>query len=446
MKILIVEDNQGDYEYICALLEEDIKFSYEIIRGETLRDAKTIASAETPDLILLDLHLPDSFGIETAEKMIQSVPHIPIIVLTGLKNEETGLEAIKKGAQDFISKNDLDTKYLVKSIEYSLERKKYIEDFKKTQQEIFYLLDYSSDGVCVVDNDLNIKDLNSAFAKLFRLDEAKSLSSKIAEALSDFSESGLKEKINSVLANRKHQLFNYQVNVLTETWYEIRLDPYPSGIIISVRDISDMMAEHKELNLLNASLQKSTDSTISLLAQLVELKEPYTAGHQERVALLSDQIAGKLKLTSLQKKALNLAAKIHDIGKTAIPSEILVKPSTLSENEMKLVRYHVESGYNLINKIDTEINLSDIVLQHHERIDGSGYPNGITGKEMLLEAKILAVADVVDAMMSHRPYRSAFTSTQVIQELDKNKSILYDKEVVMACIDILKKKSMEEGN
>ena len=437
MKILIVEDNNGDYDYISLLLKEESGLSMQIIRSTTLEEARSVCENECPDLILLDLGLPDSKGIDTAVKVIEFAQRIPVIVLTGFQSEETGLRAIKSGAQDYICKNELSTNYLIKSIKYSLERKKHEDDLKSSRQKITYLLDYYSDGVCVVDNSLKVHEINNSFSRLFNISHPDPYGKDLGVVLGSHYLPIFQDKLNQISITRKHQLFDYNVNDKKDLWYEIKLDPYPEGIIIFVRDISENVAEQKMLNDLNETLRKSTDSTIKLLSELVELKEPYTAGHQERVAQLCSLIADEIKLPRKQKIATVLAARIHDIGKTAIPSEILVKPSSLSENEMSLIRHHVLSGYNLVKKIETDLNLADIIMQHHERINGSGYPNGITDKQILTEAKILGVADVVDAMLSHRPYRTARTKQEVIEELEKNKGILYDPTIVFICKDIL---------
>lgn len=442
VKILIIEDNNGDYDYICELLKEEATMQIKISRGKSLKEAEKLSFEKHPDLVLLDLGLPDSFGLETLETMVNLLPNTPIIVLTGFQSYEVGVDAIKEGAQDFLSKNDLTTGTLLKSIEYSLERKKFIDDYKLTQQRINYLLNYYSDGVCVVNSDLHVIELNKSFINLFNIESNKAIGISLSVLLEELPNSDFLEKINSVIKNGNHQLFDYNFGE-SEIWYEIKLDPYPDGIIIFARDISANVSEQKTLNELNESLQKSTDSTISLLTDIIELKEPYTAGHQERSATLCELISDELNIPRWQKETISFAARIHDIGKTAIPAEILSKPTSLSKNEMNLVHYHVESGYNLVKKLDSNMNLSEIILQHHERIDGSGYPNGIVGKDMLIESKILAVADVVDAMLSHRPYRSAFSTQKVIKELEDNKSILYDTDAANACIKILKLKKFE---
>jgi len=178
-------------------------------------------------------------------------------------------------------------------------------------------------------------------------------------------------------------------------------------------------------------------STIYAMARTVETRDPYTAGHQKRVAELSRAIAEHMELSNEQILAVDMAAMIHDIGKINVPADILSKPEDLTEIEVDLVRIHPQVSHEILKEIDFPWPIADIVLQHHERLDGSGYPSGITSEEFLPEARILAVADVVEAMSSDRPYRSAPGLDMALEEITRGKSILYDEAVVDACMEVL---------
>jgi PAS domain S-box-containing protein/putative nucleotidyltransferase with HDIG domain len=191
-------------------------------------------------------------------------------------------------------------------------------------------------------------------------------------------------------------------------------------------------------------LEHSNESLAGLLRQVtvalgraVEARDPYTSGHQERVASLARQIASEMGLDEDDAEAVEIAGLVHDIGKLSIPAEILTKPSSLSPIEIRLIRDHSRSGYEILKDISFAWPVADIVLQHHERIDGSGYPNGITGPEMLPLARILAVADVVEAMASHRPYRPALGLDAAIAEITTHPE-LYDEAAVAACVRLFK--------
>ncbi len=183
-------------------------------------------------------------------------------------------------------------------------------------------------------------------------------------------------------------------------------------------------------------LLKSRDDIIHTITKLVESRDPYTAGHQERVAQLATAIALEMELEEDKVEAIRVASLVHDIGKANIPSEILNKPSRLNDMEYNLVKNHSQLGYDILKDISFSLPIADIVYQHHEKFDGSGYPNGLKGEEIMLEARIICVADVFEAMASHRPYRPALGIEAAEEELKKNKGILYDPQVVDACLGL----------
>jgi len=168
----------------------------------------------------------------------------------------------------------------------------------------------------------------------------------------------------------------------------------------------------------------------------VEIRDPYTAGHQRRVAELASAIARERGLNEERVTGIRMGGMIHDLGKLAIPAEILVKPSRLSENEFKLIQEHPRVGYDILKSIAFPWPLADMAHQHHERLDGSGYPRGLKGGEILEEARILGVADVVEAMASHRPYRPALGIDTALKELLDGRGVRYDSEVVDACLTL----------
>jgi putative nucleotidyltransferase with HDIG domain len=185
-------------------------------------------------------------------------------------------------------------------------------------------------------------------------------------------------------------------------------------------------------------LQASMESTIQALASAVELRDPYTAGHQRRVAQLSVAVSRSMGWTEEQTQVVYLAGVVHDIGKIAVPAEILSKPGRLSETEMMLVREHASAGYDILRPVDFPWPIAQIVLQHHERMDGSGYPQGLQGDAILPEARILAVCDVVEAMTTHRPYRPGLGFDVALQEIESGRGTAFDPEVVDACVRVIR--------
>ncbi|OGO29911.1 MAG: hypothetical protein A2Z29_05800 [Chloroflexi bacterium RBG_16_56_11] len=188
----------------------------------------------------------------------------------------------------------------------------------------------------------------------------------------------------------------------------------------------------------HSELQKAMDGVIHAVSQVVETRDPYTAGHQRRVAELARAIAKEMGLPEWQITGIFIAGLLHDVGKVAVPSEILSKPGKISQYEFSIIKNHSQIGYDILQKIDFPWPVTKAVIQHHERLDGSGYPAGISGDSLIIEARILGVADVVEAMSSHRPYRPALGLDAALEEVSRSSGVLYDPEVVDACLRLLK--------
>lgn len=182
--------------------------------------------------------------------------------------------------------------------------------------------------------------------------------------------------------------------------------------------------------------KKQLMETVTALGLLVEKRDLYTARHQKKVAYLACRIATKMKLDKERFEGLYIAAMLHDIGKIGIPSDILAKPDKLSEAEFELIKTHVQIAYDILSQISFPWPVADIVLQHHEKINGTGYPNGLTGKDILLEAKIISVADVVEAITAHRPYKPALGISYALEEIKKYSGVYYEPDIVDACIQV----------
>ncbi len=182
------------------------------------------------------------------------------------------------------------------------------------------------------------------------------------------------------------------------------------------------------------------DGIVQAMGLTVELKDPYTAGHQKRVAGIATAIAGEIGLSESRVEGVRMAGLIHDIGKIAVPSDILNKPGRITNNEYEIIKSHSQVGYDILKNIAFPWPISQIVHQHHERMDGSGYPQGLAGEDILLEARILAVTDVVEAMASHRPYRPALGVERALDEIGSNGGVLYDADVVNVCVRLFEEK------
>ena len=213
------------------------------------------------------------------------------------------------------------------------------------------------------------------------------------------------------------------------------------GGVHVVADVTEFIQVRYDLEQSIARQRRVTDGVIATLARSTEVRDPYTAGHQRRVSELATAIAQEQGYDAEGMQLIRVAGMLHDIGKMVVPAEILAKPTRLTEAEFALIKVHPQAGFDVLEPIEFGSPIADIVLQHHERLDGSGYPQGLRGEEILVEARILAVADVVEAMSSHRPYRAALGVDAALEEIKKNRGKLYEPGVVDACVALFRKKS-----
>jgi len=247
--------------------------------------------------------------------------------------------------------------------------------------------------------------------------------------------------------NKRNRIFETQlkkkdgsiitVEINSRVIYRNRKPVYYEGI---VRDITQRKITEDKLNESYQKLRKTLNDIINTLASIIETRDPYTSGHQKRVASLASSIAEEMDLDYDKIECIKIAALIHDIGKINLPTSILTRPGRLSEIEYDMIKTHAQLGHDMISRVEFPWPIADIILQHHERIDGSGYPGSLKGKHIVQEAKILAVADVVEAMASHRPYRPSLGMNKALEEINRGRGKLYDPEVVDACTRLIKNK------
>lgn len=212
-----------------------------------------------------------------------------------------------------------------------------------------------------------------------------------------------------------------------------------SDVAVNIRNASryeDMKQNHNKM-------EKAIDGIIHAISLVVETRDPYTAGHQRRVAELARCIAREMELSEWQTMGIYIAGLLHDVGKVAVPSEILSKPGKINQYEFSIIKNHSQVGYDILQRIDFPWPVTQAILQHHERLDGSGYPGGLRDHDIIIEARILGVADVVEAMSSHRPYRPALGLNTALEEVSRASGTLYDRSVVNACLNLLEKNEPE---
>jgi PAS domain S-box-containing protein/putative nucleotidyltransferase with HDIG domain len=226
----------------------------------------------------------------------------------------------------------------------------------------------------------------------------------------------------------------------------IDVNGHVDSLVGIFKDMTDLKRSEIELKKSYEKLQMAMSSTISVISLIVESRDPYTAGHQRNVADLASAIAREMGLSEDRIKTIHMAGLIHDIGKINVPGEILSKPGKLNSGEFALIKSHPETGYNILNKVDFPRPIAEIVYQHHERIDGSGYPLMLSGDQIVLEARIITVADVVEAMSNHRPYRPSLGMEQALNEIRINRGLVYDAVVADACLSLFAKKRFHFEN
>ena len=309
------------------------------------------------------------------------------------------------------------------------------EDFNRN------ILENSISPIYVMDIDKSMKYINPAFEKLTGFSSKEIIGGKPPRPYwIKGMESIYDQNIKTAL---KKGIKNFELPFIDKNgqkfWVEVSLIPIQGAdgkIKFMLGSFVDITLRKKAYT----KLEETLDNIINTLGSIVETRDPYTSGHQKRVTILSVEIAKKLKFSDEKIRFIKTASLLHDIGKMNIPPSILSKPARLSDIEFNIVKTHSQTGFDIIKKIHFQYPIEKVILQHHERENGSGYPGGLKGKDIMLEAKILGVADVVEAMSSHRPYRPSLGIKAAIIEIKNNKGILYDPDVVEACIKIIKSK------
>ncbi len=319
-----------------------------------------------------------------------------------------------------------------------------IKELCKLQKAYFQqLFNSSPEGIVILDNNDRIIDVNKSFEDLFKYshDELKNnnihnfiMPDDPADKIESLPKNALPMEGVQIETIRKRKDGNI-VNVLV-LGFPIIFDNKQIGIFGIYKDLAELRGSEKELEKTLEKLRKAMGGIVHAMVSTVEVRDPYTAGHQQRVASLARAISQELGLSTDEIEGIRMAGTLHDLGKVNIPAEILSKPGRLTDIEFNLIKMHPEIAYGILQKIDTPWPIAEIVYQHHERIDGSGYPRGLMGKDIPLAAKILTVADVVDAIASHRPYRPALGIKKALSEISENSGIIYEKKVVNACMKL----------
>ena len=312
------------------------------------------------------------------------------------------------------------------------------------------LFEAAQDGILILDfPEGRIEDANPYILNLIGYSRDELLGKRLWE-IGLIGDKSKAEAAQQTIVN--HGYVRYEdINLVTKEGLSIPVEFICNSYAIdgstviqcNIREISARKKAEVELAHHHAILAQQMYDVIDSLSNVIEARDPYTAGHQSRVADLVVAIGHEMKLSPFEIDGLRFASKIHDIGKMSIPAEILTKPSTLNPLEVSMLRSHAQSGYDILKPLSFPWPIANYVLQHHERLDSSGYPNALKGEEICMGARVIAVADTVEAISSDRPYRSAKPVEVALREIESNSGKLYDAAVVKACLTLFRDKGYQ---
>ncbi len=450
LRILLIDDNPGDR----ILIMREMSREFPDLRVEQIAEPEDLARALEAgnfDLAITDYRLHWTDGLAVLRAIKTRWPDRPVVMFTATGTQEVAVEAMKAGLSDYVIKAPKHFARLPAAVRSALEKVRERQARREAESRYRCLFDRVPVGLYRTTPEGRILDANLAMVQMLGYPGRESLLVANAADLYVDPED-----------RREWQALMEPQGIVRD--FEVRFRRR-DGTIIWMRDSSRAVQDHEgqvryyegsleeiterkraeeELRESYAKLQRALEVTIHTLVSAIEMRDPYTAGHQRRVTQLTCAIAKEMGLPKERIEGLRMAGLIHDIGKINIPAEILSKPGRLTELESGLIQAHVRVGGDVLNGT-TEFPwpVAEIVLQHHERLDGSGYPASLLREDILLEAKILAVADVVEAMASHRPYRSARGIDQALEEISQNKDVLYDADVVDTCLRLFSEKGFE---
>jgi PAS domain S-box-containing protein len=463
-RIMVVED-----EAVISMEIQDrlTKMGHSIcgtaVSGE---EAVSVATAKRPDLILMDVHLRGEVdGVQTA-KQIRDRIEIPIIYLTAFADDRTVERAKQTEPFGYLIK-PFSEKELYAAIETALYKHSMEAKLRESERRYATTVRCIADCVIVTDTDMKITLMNPAAQSVTGWKQEEAVGKKMDEVFKIVDEKAL-IPVESPMAEtiRQRIVMNLTAPVLliTKNGDKVPVEDSAApmindkgeltGAVMVFRDITERKeaeaAIKKAFDTLEERVREQTgelrtsfdrlgramEGTIQALATMVEARDRYTAGHQVRVADLACMIARRMGFPESRIPIIRIAALIHDVGKVCVPTEILNKPAPLSPIEFEIVKQHPKAAYDVLEKIEFPWPIADIVLQHHERMDGSGYPSRLRGDQIHEEARIIGVADVVEAMSSHRPYRAALGTEKGLEEISKGKGTLFDPVIVDACLQV----------
>jgi len=444
--ILLVEDLDSDAEL--AKLEisrglADWCDSLEFRKVDNRRDFLDAIEDFKPDLIISDYMMPLFNGMEVITLTLEHTPETPIVILTGSMNEETAVSCMKAGAADYVIKEHMTR--LPFAVKEAINRKKEAVLRAKAERA----LEESEKKFRLIAEKANDLVYRYELCPERGFSYVSPSATKITGYTPEdhYSNPNLgfelvhpddREKLDALAlqVSESPVLLRWIKKSGEVIWCEQMNVPVydDNGQLIAIEGIARDVTERQKAS---EDLKGAFHSIVSVLSDMLNLKDPYTQFHEKNVANLSLEIGKAMGLDESTLESIRVSAMVHDIGKIIVPTEILSKPGILSDIEFEMIKRHPETAYEILHKVDLPWPVAEIVYQHHERLDGSGYPRHLKDGEILLEAKIIMVADVFEAMSSHRPYRAALGFEAALEEINKNAGKLYDPEIVRVCSSII---------
>lgn len=327
------------------------------------------------------------------------------------------------------------------------ERKRTEEALRATEEQFRGLVEQSITGIYII-QDGKLAYVNPHLAKIFGYDSAEKLIGRdLMLTVAEKDRDNVKENLRSWLDGEVRSI-SYDFTAIRKDGTMTEIGAHGAGathrgrpaIIGLMQDISEKKRAEAQIQGYVAQLETAFMSTVEVATTLSELRDPYTAGHERRVGEIAVAIGKELGLDARRQEGLRVAGYLHDIGKITIPAEILSKPGKLSPIEFQLIQGHAQASYDVLKDVEFPWRVAEVVLQHHERMDGSGYPQGLRGEAILLDARIIAVADVIEAMSLHRPYRAGLGIEVALSEIERGRGSVYDAEVANACLRLFRER------
>ncbi len=448
LRFLYLEDSDLDVQIIeDEFVKSGMKYSLKHVDNETAF-IQALSESNT-DIILSDFSIPLYSGFRALEEVRSRDVDIPFIFVSGAIGEELAIETIKRGATDCVNKNYLGklTSVIQRAMNEAGEKRQHrrAEDaLERVRRRNILILDSADEGIAGLDRSSHFLFINRSALKMLGYGIKDLLGESIDKVIAGhpFKPAAESDDASSKIfygevpgANRMQFRRKDGTEFKADyTFNAVDEESSNLGSVLSFRDITARIKSDEKLADSSRQMHTVLFESIHAMSAALEFRDPYTAGHQKRVAELASAIARSRGLSESVVDGIFLAGMVHDIGKISVPAEILTRPGKLTDLELKIIQVHPETGYRILKDVTYPWPIAQAVYQHHERMDGSGYPRGLAGDEILIEAQIIAVADVVEAMASSRPYRAALGIEPALEEIRRGAGKIYNDEIVKACL------------